>query len=72
MGKLIMPNALGPMPNLFSDYLASSLHLAVPLAFAALGGLYSERSGVLNIALEGMLLTGAFASAAATFYTSQR
>lgn len=55
--------------NFFSDYLAASLHLAVPLAFAALGGLYSERSGVLNIALEGMLLTGAFTSAAATFYT---
>jgi len=51
------------------DYLASSLRFAVPLAFAALGGLYSERSGVLNIALEGMLLTGAFASSAATFYT---
>jgi len=55
--------------NFFSDYLVSSLRLAVPLAFAALGGLYSERSGVLNIALEGMLLTGAFTSAVATFYT---
>ncbi|ARV58949.1 branched-chain amino acid ABC transporter permease [Nostocales cyanobacterium HT-58-2] len=55
--------------NFFSDYLVSSLHLAVPLAFAALGGLFSEKSGVLNIALEGMLLTGAFTSAATTFYT---
>ncbi|MBC1276272.1 ABC transporter permease [Nostoc sp. UCD121] len=55
--------------NFFSDYLIASLRLAVPLAFAALGGLYSERSGVLNIALEGMLLTGAFTAAAATFYT---
>lgn len=53
----------------FSDYLAASLRLSVPLAFAALGGLLSERSGVLNIALEGMLLTGAFVSAAVTFYT---
>ncbi|MBW4561387.1 MAG: ABC transporter permease [Mojavia pulchra JT2-VF2] len=55
--------------NFFSDYLVATLRLAVPLGFAALGGLYSERSGVLNIALEGMLLTGAFTSAAATFYT---
>jgi len=56
--------------NLFSDYLVASLHLSIPLAFAALGGFYSERSGVLNIALEGMLLTGAFTSATITFYTS--
>jgi len=55
--------------SFFTDYLASSIRLAVPLAFAALGGMYSERSGVLNIALEGMLLTGAFTSAAASFYT---
>ncbi|MBO3460234.1 ABC transporter permease [Aetokthonos hydrillicola Thurmond2011] len=55
--------------NFFSDYLVATLRLAVPLGFAALGGLYSERSGVLNIALEGMLLTGAFSSAVATFYT---
>ncbi|MEH1843177.1 MAG: ABC transporter permease [Nostoc sp.] len=55
--------------NFFSDYLVASLSLSVPLAFAALGGMYSERSGVLNIALEGMLITGAFSSAAATLYT---
>lgn len=53
----------------FSDYLAASMRLSVPLAFAALGGLFSERSGVLNIGLEGMLLTGAFVSAAVTFYS---
>jgi simple sugar transport system permease protein len=55
--------------SFFTDYLAASIRLAIPLAFAALGGMYSERGGVLNIALEGMLLTGAFASAAASFYT---
>ncbi|MGM3309288.1 ABC transporter permease [Anabaena sp. WFMT] len=55
--------------NFFSDYLVASFRLTVPLAYAALGGLYSERSGVLNIALEGMLLSGAFIAAVATFYT---
>jgi general nucleoside transport system permease protein len=52
------------------DYLIASIRLTTPLAFAALGGLYSERSGILNIALEGMILTGAFTSSVATFYTN--
>lgn len=51
----------------FSDYLVSSLSLSVPLAFAAIGGLWSERSGVLNIGLEGIILTGAFVSATGVF-----
>ncbi|UZQ53299.1 ABC transporter permease [Trichothermofontia sichuanensis B231] len=54
-----------------TDYLVASLRVAVPLGFAALGGLWSERSGVINIALEGMLLTGAFVSAAVAATTGQ-
>ncbi len=50
------------------NLLKAVLRMATPLVFAAMGGLLSERSGVMNIALEGLMLSGAFAAVVGTYY----
>ena len=60
-GFLSWAAAGGTVPMI--GLLAGSLALAVPLVFGALGGVLGERAGVVNIAIDGQLLAGAFAAA---------
>ena len=55
-------------PALLTDFLRTTVRLSVPLVFAAVGGVLSERSGVYNIGLEGMMLAGAFGAAVGAFF----
>jgi simple sugar transport system permease protein len=43
-----------------ASYASAALRLTVPIAFAALGGIFAEKSGVINIGLEGLLIISAF------------
>lgn len=56
-------------PELAAVFVGSSIRLAAPLLLAATGELVSERAGVLNMSVEGMMLTGAFAGAVGSWAT---
>jgi len=69
VGFLTWAAAGGTVP--VAGLLAGSLGLAVPLIYGALAGVIGERAGVVNIAIEGQLLAGAFTAALVASVTRQ-
>lgn len=55
--------------GLITSLLSSSLRIAIPIAFAALGSVFCELAGIVNIGLEGMMLVGAFAGVWGSYVT---
>lgn len=53
----------------FGFIILAAIRISTPLILGALGGMFSEKSGVVNIAIEGLMLAGAFAAVVVSFYT---
>ncbi|MFB6090648.1 MAG: ABC transporter permease [Halobellus sp.] len=70
-GWLFPDSLAGTLADVITDRntLGAALRLSVPIAFAALGGIFAEKSGVINIGLEGLLIISAFTAVYVTDVT---
>lgn len=72
---LLFDNNIGSLAEIYKNphrivlLLRHTITFTIPIFLAALGGLYSERSGVINLALEGIMLTGAFFAVLIAYFT---
>lgn len=57
--------------RILGELIHTTLVFSTALIFTAMGGVFSERSGVVNIGLEGLMVSGAFASAVTAYYAEQ-
>lgn len=55
--------------SFFTAFFAAAVRMAVPLIYAGLGEVISEKAGILNIGMEGIMISGAFFSFAGTYYS---
>ncbi len=51
------------------DFFAATVRMASPVLYATMGGILNERAGIINIGLEGIMLTGALTGVVVSFYT---
>lgn len=66
VGLLLSPYRADIRSILNVSFFKTTLTLAVPITLAGIGGLYSEKSGVINIGIEGLLIASAFTSVIVT------
>lgn len=56
-------------PEMLTDWLQAALRWGAPLIIVSIGEIYAERAGVINMGIEGIMLIGALAGVAVSFYT---
>src|SRR4051812_33880171 len=68
---VVLGSAQMPAPLIATSMLRTMLQVATPLTLGALAGIYCERAGVINIAIEGMMLLAAFCGFVAALFAYQ-